>query len=277
MDTRGIDVSDYQGTVDWPEVARAGIAFAFAKATEGVSFVAKTFADNWSGMRAAGIARGAYHFFRPSADPEAQANHFLSTVHLELDDLPPALDVEVRDGVDAGAFVDRAKRWLDVVERSTERKPIVYCSPAFWQALGSPSLSDNPLWVANYGVSSPTIPGDWTAYTFWQYSSGGSIGGITGSVDLNVFNGDADGLVEFLRTGKTPSGVQASGSLFTEGNRGPEIEEIQRLLRTKGFDPGSPDGIFGARTKEAVEAFQRANSLIVDGVVGPQTLAELRS
>lgn len=80
---RGIDVSDYQGTVNWPAVARAGIEFAVTKATEGGTFVADSFTRNWSGIRSAGLVRGAYHFYRPRTDALAQANLFLNIVKLQ--------------------------------------------------------------------------------------------------------------------------------------------------------------------------------------------------
>ncbi len=277
MSVGGIDVSDYQRAVDWSAVAGAGIAFAFTKATEGVSFVAETFASNWLATQGAGIIRGAYHFFRPLRDPQAQADHFLATVQPGAGDLPAALDAEVRDGVDARAFVDRMKEWLDAVEEATGRKPIIYTSPSFWEALGSPRLSGYPLWIANYGRSSPIIPRGWSTYTFWQYTSSGSVTGIAGMVDLNVFNGSLDDLMAFLRTDQTPSDGRVSDEFVYEGDVGLEVEEVQKLLRAKGFDPGSIDGVFGPRTKAAVVAFQMANNVIVDGIVGPQTLARLRA
>src|SRR6266851_920044 len=91
----GLDVSHHQGTIDWLAVAKAGMRFAYAKATDGVSFVDPMFATNWTAMKAAGIPRGAYHFFRPAHALEAQVNSFVTKVKtLSGDDLPPMLDVE---------------------------------------------------------------------------------------------------------------------------------------------------------------------------------------
>ena len=103
----GIDVSHYQAAVDWPTVQSAGVTFGFAKASEGESSSDLHFVDNWSGMKAAGILRGAYHFFHPARDPQAQANCFLQqlakangdSVVLAAGDLPAALDIEVTDGI----------------------------------------------------------------------------------------------------------------------------------------------------------------------------------
>ena len=94
MSIRGIDVSDYQSNVNWQAVAQGGILFGFVKATEGGTLVSQTFARNWSAMKAVGIQRGAYHFFRPASSVQAQIDLFLNTVKLEPGDLPAVLDLE---------------------------------------------------------------------------------------------------------------------------------------------------------------------------------------
>jgi lysozyme len=278
MSVSGIDVSDYQGAVDWPAAARAGVQFALAKATEGETFVARTFAANWTTMQDAGIIRGAYHFFRPLDDPRVQAELFLQTVLLGQADLPAALDLEARDGVDPGAFVVGAGQWLDIVKTATGRPPLIYTSPGFWGTLGAPrGFSDYPLWIADYDRSFPEIPRGWATYTLWQYTATGSVGGVTGNVDLDVFNGSAADLTAFVERAQLPSGRRVSDDFVYEGDIGPEVKEIQTLLRGHGLDPGSADGVFGPRTKAAVIVFQRTNNLVVDGIVGPQTLAKLRA
>ncbi len=278
MSVGGVDVSDHQGSVNWSTVARSGVQFALAKATEGETFVARTFATNWAEMQDAGIVRGAYHFFRPVDDPQAQAEHFLRNVQLGQADLPPGLDLEARDGVDPGTLILRVGQWLDVVKTAINRTPLIYTSPSFWEALGAPrGFSDYPLWIAHYDRSSPTIPRGWSTYTVWQYTSKGSVNGINGNVDLDVFNGTPDDLTAFVQQAQTPSGRRVSDDFVYEGDIGPEVEEIQALLRDHGFDPGSVDGVFGPRTKAAVTAFQRDNNLVVDGIVGPQTLGKLRT
>ncbi|HEV3471189.1 MAG TPA: GH25 family lysozyme, partial [Pyrinomonadaceae bacterium] len=112
----GIDVSHYQGGVNWEAVKAAGCAFAFAKATEGAGVTDPFFHANWAGMKAAGLLRGAYHFFRPAQDAAQQAAHFLSTVQLQPGDLPPVLDVETADGVAGADLVGGVQTWLDAVE-----------------------------------------------------------------------------------------------------------------------------------------------------------------
>src|SRR5918998_6939443 len=108
----GIDVSHFQGRVDWQAVKAAGCAFAFAKATEGAGVTDPYFAANWSGMQAAGLARGAYHFFHPAQDASQQAAHFLATVQLGPTDLPPVIDVELNDGAANDTVVRGVQTWL---------------------------------------------------------------------------------------------------------------------------------------------------------------------
>jgi len=274
----GIDVSDYQGAVDWPAVAAAGVRFAIAKATEDADFTAETFARNWAGIRAAGLVRGAYHFFRPLVDAQAQAEHFLATVASGPRDLPPTLDVEVRDGVDAPTFVRGMLQWLDAVRAATGRAAMIYASQSFLEELGGPrEISNHPLWIVDYERRPPIAPRGWRTYTLWQYTSTGSVTGIAGPVDLDVFNGSFADLAAFVATGRAPAGERPRDTLLREGDVGPGVVEIQTRLKAKGLDPGAADGVFGPKTRAAVITFQRAAHLVVDGIVGPQTLAALRA
>ena len=185
----GIDVSHWQGTVDWDRVAGGGVAFVFIKATEGGDYTDPRFAENWAGAARAGIARGAYHFYRPQTEAAAQAQHFLRTVQLRAGDLPPVLDVEVTDGRSAEAISAGVRTWLETVERATGRRPIVYTRASFWTAQMGGGFGAYPLWVAHYGAAQPGIPAGWSGWTFWQHSDAGRVVGISGGVDLNWFNG----------------------------------------------------------------------------------------
>src|SRR5918993_881303 len=122
----GIDVSHFQGHVDWQAVKAAGCDFAFAKATEGAGVTDPFFAANWAGMQAAGLPRGAYHFFRAAEPAAQQAAHFLSTAGFEPGDLPPVLDIELNDGVTGEPLVEGVQTWLDAVESAAGVAPIVY-------------------------------------------------------------------------------------------------------------------------------------------------------
>jgi lysozyme len=196
---QGIDVSHYQGSVDWQQVAQGGLAFAFAKATEGITYVDPQLAANWAGIRAAGLVRGAYHFFEPNDDPTQQATHFLSTVQPAPGDLPPVLDVETTGGVSDTELWSGVTSWLQAVEQATGHQPILYTSPGFWSSHAPDlSLTRYPLWLADY-ADQPTLPDGWTSWLFWQYSQSGSCPGVTGAVDLDVFSGSFQQLKDLVQ------------------------------------------------------------------------------
>jgi lysozyme len=184
---RGVDVSVYQGTVDWGQVLASGKSFAIVKASEGASGVDAQFAANWSGTAAHGLIRGAYHLFRPQDDGDAQARHFLAQVRPGSDDLPPVVDVELSDGVCAPTLLQRLEAMLTALEAATNRLPMIYTLAAFWDGLSAPeTFARYPLWVANFGANAPLIPNPWRTYAIWHYADDGSVRGISGSVDLNV-------------------------------------------------------------------------------------------
>ncbi len=195
---KGIDV--YHGdnggnTIDWAKVKAAGISFAFAKATESTNFTDSMFATNWSGMKAAGIVRGAYHFFHSDVDPTAQATFFLSTVGtLEKGDLL-VLDLETTNNQTQATILANAETFMAAVKSKSGVTPILYTSPAFLSSFGT--LGQYPLWIANYGVSCPTVPSAWKSYTFWQSTGSGSLSVLSSAVDLDTFNGSLSDLTTF--------------------------------------------------------------------------------
>ena len=173
----GIDVSHYQSNVDWPTVNGAGYVYAFSKASEGVSTPDAYFTGNWPGIKAAGMLRGAYHYFDPTGDAKAQADFFLSCLAnanggsavLAPGDLPCALDIEEADGVAPSDIIAGAIVWLQQVQTATGRQPLVYTDPGFWSTIGNPTdLIAYPLWIAHLGVSAPTAPPGWSNWLFWQ-------------------------------------------------------------------------------------------------------------
>lgn len=136
----GVDVSRYQGFINWSAVAAAGIQFVFIKASEGQTVVDPRFSVNWTGAKSAGILRGAYHFFRPAIPPQAQAENFLTLLQgVDPAELAPVLDLELRklDGTDAWDAIPLSQRgglaveWLTAIEQSLGRRPMVYLSPSF--------------------------------------------------------------------------------------------------------------------------------------------------
>jgi GH25 family lysozyme M1 (1,4-beta-N-acetylmuramidase) len=201
----GIDVSHWQGSINWPKVKAAGMQFAFMKATESTTYTDTAFATNWAGAASVGMYRGAYHFARPKVGTgAAQADYFVSRVgsFQGAGTLPPVLDLEATGGLGVTALRTWTQAWLTRVEQVTGRIPIIYVSPAFWESyLGnSTAFTRYPLWIAHYGVSAPRVPGGWPTWTFWQRTSSGSVSGISGNVDMNSFNGTSAQLAALANT-----------------------------------------------------------------------------
>ncbi|NUT42965.1 MAG: hypothetical protein HOV86_23560 [Thermoactinospora sp.] len=182
----GIDVSNWQGRVDWSEHAKAGVSFAFAKATEGGDYADKFFEHNWSGMRESWLVCGAYHFARPKGDPATHAQHFLGRLQaaggLRRGDLI-ALDLETNDGLPPEQVARYARRWCRYVEKHTRVRPFVYTYVYFAREGNCAGLDEYPLWIAapNHPRGKPAVPGPWTDWTIHQYSNS--------PLDRNVFHG----------------------------------------------------------------------------------------
>ena len=189
----GIDVSEFQGAINWGAVKGSGRAFAIARVSDGTGHLDPEFAANWSGIKNAGMIRGVYQFFRGSEDGVAQANLLLSNIGtLAADDLPPVADVEVSDGVSGSTLVANLAAWTARIQAATGRTPMIYSAPGFWNGLPSTGQFGNDvLWVANWQVTCPDTPTPWTKWDFWQYADNGTVPGISGAVDLDKFNGTA--------------------------------------------------------------------------------------
>ena len=198
----GIDVSNYQGTINWNAAAGTGIQFAWAKATEGVSYTDPYLPNNEFNGTAAGVSIGAYDFAHPEANtPMAEAQYFVNYASqygaFQGGHLAPALDLETGGGAHVGATSLGAwvSAWCTDVYDLTGARPVVYTGTSYASMLNS-SSSANPLWLADWTYSVPA-PGStpnesispWNTWTFWQYSDRGSVSGISGNVDLDAYNG----------------------------------------------------------------------------------------
>jgi lysozyme len=197
----GIDVSHYQGNVDFAKVKGAGASFVFIKATEGTTYVDPNFAVYRNACKAAGLPRGFYHFFRAKDDVQAQIDLFVKTVgRPQPGDLPPVLDVEAPEDWTSFTVAQRVAMvlaWLKGVEAALGVRPIIYINnPMTNTVLGNPAaFSGYVLWIAHYtSRPAPSVPLPWTSWTFWQYSETGTIAGISGAVDLNRFAGSLSAL-----------------------------------------------------------------------------------
>lgn len=183
----GIDVSAWQGRIDWPLVARHEVRFAFIKASEGTTLRDRQFGRNWRGAGAAGIYRGAYHYFHPNSDAVRQANLFTRTVQLAPGDLPPVLDVEHANFHDVAQMRRGVATWLRLIERHYGVRPILYANYGFYQRHLAGHFDKYPLWLAHYDVDKPRLPA--SRWLIWQHSDEAYIPGIRGTVDFNVFQG----------------------------------------------------------------------------------------
>jgi GH25 family lysozyme M1 (1,4-beta-N-acetylmuramidase) len=205
----GIDVSRFQGPIDWPTVATAGIRFAFVQASRGSGADCTVkpgqcgadpmFATNRVAAESNGIRVGPYHRAFAAggtaeaarADALAEADVFLAAVgSLQSGELVPVLDVETPfSGMTAASLRTWVRVWLKKVTKRLGRKPMIYTNASSWGATGNTrefAKAKYPLWVAEWGVSRPSVPAsNWAGrgYSVWQYSSSGTVAGISGKVD----------------------------------------------------------------------------------------------
>jgi len=192
----GIDVSHHNGRIDWVNLGKSGVSFAFMKATQGTGMVDQTFLANTKAAQTAGIPSGAYHFFT-TADPKAQAEQFLNTVGANTD-LRPVLAVETPFGGPGwGDSLEGSMRiWLDLVEKKTGCAPIILTSMSFAKNIKSPEFGRYPLWIVRYSQTDPVAPPPWTKWTLWQYTDHGNTGTGDGLFvgDISRLSGSLDDL-----------------------------------------------------------------------------------
>lgn len=205
----GIDVSYYQGTIDWAAVAGDGIRYAIVRIGDG-TYRDPQFARNWSEARAHGLLRGSYQFFRPNVDPLVQADIVVEAVgRLGPGDLPVTIDVEAPSpSVSPAEYTRRIHQWVDRVTEGTGRAPIVYTGRYYWDPyVASSDFTSLPLWHAQYtSASCPNINDRWSDWAFWQYTSSGRVAGISGNVDRNRWNGTYEELAAFAASNRAPAG-----------------------------------------------------------------------
>jgi GH25 family lysozyme M1 (1,4-beta-N-acetylmuramidase) len=233
--TEGIDVSHWQGSIDWNQVAAAGKRFAYMKASEGTTLIDTFYTGNRAQAKLLGLYVGAYHFARPGLNPGdavAEADYFLAMSQLVAGDLLPVLDLEVTGGLAPVELQEWVKAYMGRIYERTGARGVIYTSPTFWRN----NMADTTwfaangyrtLWVAHWTSGpAPSVPGgNWggLGWTFWQYTSSGTVPGITGRVDLNRFNGLDLNTVVLTSTPTGPIGqtsaltISASSSVITWG------------------------------------------------------------
>lgn len=244
----GIDVSKWQGGIDWSAVAGAGMQYAFVRCSHGLNTIDEYFDANWEQSRAAGIATGVYQYFEPGQDPIAQADLLLDMMGpLQPGDLPPVIDVESHGNLPAAEVAAAVVAWVNHVEAQLGVKPIVYTGRYFWQDyVQSNALVDYPLWIAHYTTDCPNIPAPWTTWAFHQYTSSGSVSGVAGNVDRNDFNGEKSKLLELGLQNEPPEGwIDEAGCEGVAGWAADPVDLGVSLQVDVAFDgtTGEPDRV----------------------------------
>ena len=184
---KGIDISSWQGNVDFAKVKNYGIDIVYIKVTEGINYINNYFASSYTNAKANGIKIGFYHYFLANIDPVAQAKYFVNAIGDRVPDCKLAIDVEVSNGLSKADLTNKIISFLKEVERLTGKDTVVYTYTSFARNYLGSELGKYPLWIAEYGVNTPGTNPVWSDWIGFQYSDKGSIPGINGNVDLNEF------------------------------------------------------------------------------------------
>jgi lysozyme len=196
---RGVDLSYYQGNIDWDVLAEQNVTFAFIKATEGVDHNDTQFSQTWESAKDSSVYVGAYHFYRFEDSGAEQAENFIQTVPVTENTLPPVIDVELyasleeTDLPDVEETQENLREMLELLEEHYGVKPILYAAPNTYRKYVKVFQGDYPIWLSNYYYEPYS---DWT---FWQYTDDGELDGYDGyqqRIDLNVYKGSLEEFME---------------------------------------------------------------------------------
>jgi len=199
---RGVDVSSFQGAIDWPTLVSSGsLRFAFIKATEGAHTHDSRFLQNWAAANGR-VARSAYHFFSFCSSGEEQAQNFLRFLP-DDGELPPAVDVEFTGNCKHyppfSAIRDQLHIFLNELETATHRKPVIYVNRTSYAAFIDGHFGGYPLWIREV-ITGPPI-GQFPDLGFWQYAGNGRVDGVKKLIDLDAFIGTKKDFEQLLDRG----------------------------------------------------------------------------
>ncbi len=194
---KGVDVSAYQGKIDWPTLAGQDIRFAYIKATEGADHEDSRFDENWREARKTSLKVGAYHFVNFDQDGKTQAEHFIQKVPKEKDSLPPVIDLELYGNyVEKPMDKDKVQAILnDMIirfEEYYEQTPIIYTNYNTYNTYLADAFAEIPIWICDISDQEPDLSAG-HQWIFWQYSQRELLNGYSGEerfIDMNIFNGD---------------------------------------------------------------------------------------
>jgi lysozyme len=201
----GTDTSRWQPEINWGKVQKSGISFAFIKATEGGDVLDKSFKENFAKAKAAGVPRGAYHFYYFCTAPEVQAKWYLRHIPKDAGAMPPVLDAEwnhISKTCPGKPSPEKVRRdlsvWLNIVEKATGKRPIIYTTPDFYDDNDMGRFEAHDFWLRSTAAH-PSERYPHERWTFWQYTGTGKIPGIEGKADINVFRGSEEDWRKWLR------------------------------------------------------------------------------
>ncbi|HBR32504.1 MAG TPA: glycoside hydrolase family 25 [Clostridiales bacterium] len=201
---RGVDVSSYQGIIDWEKLATQNISFAFIKATEGSSYIDPYYYNNYENALKTDIKIGSYHFFSFESSGEKQAENFISVCAKTKNMLPPVVDIEYYGDYngkspDVNLVQSNLKELIEKLENHYGVKPIIYATQRSYKKYISGSFLEYDVWIRDvYTKASLNDGRDWT---FWQYSHKGKLAGYDGEekfIDMNVFNGTKEEFDDYM-------------------------------------------------------------------------------
>ncbi|GGE56991.1 lysozyme [Pullulanibacillus camelliae] len=299
---QGIDVSHWQGDIDWQKVKQAGKSFVFIKATEGPSFVDPMLKKHHNGAKSAGMKVGFYHFARFTSEKEAvqEAQHFLETTKGLSRDLPYALDIETNNASLSKSTLSKAAlAFLNHIKQIHGKNAILlYTYTSFAKTHLDASLKSIPLWIAHYGVKKPGNNGIWNTWQYFQYSSNGTVPGIKGEVCLDT----TASLQSSPSKGQKPASSKPTYYKIKKGDTFWALENQFHLahgtlqkwnpkLNPKalpigktiiiGYKPSATDNAIvpypghligpGSKDQKNIKRIQRAVKVPADGIYGPVT------
>jgi lysozyme len=199
---RGIDISHFEGAIDWGVIKTQGLSFVFIKATEGDDLVDQDFQANWKGASSAGLAKGAYHFYNFCKKGADQADNFIKTVPVDDSALAPTVDIEQSGDCKTlpakAAFRKELAAFTKKIKTAYGKTPILYVNAKMYAAYFQGESDPNPIWLSD-PRGTPVLPGS-KAWTFWQYAFTGRVNGIATNVDMDVFDGTPLALAALGRT-----------------------------------------------------------------------------
>jgi lysozyme len=195
---QGIDISHYQGSIDWNKFKSESIDFIIIKATEGADYQDHMFQANYDSAKVYGYTIGAYHFYRFCTDVNLQAQNFLKSIGTKDLRIPPCVDLELGGNCKTDKsdkeVRDEIHVFLNIIQQKTGKMPVLYATEEFYNRYMRGEFAEYPIWIRNI-YAKPQLP-DSKSWTIWQYANKGRLSGIEKAVDLNVFRGSK---IEFYK------------------------------------------------------------------------------